>query len=201
MRGTLRKAPASLCLEVGLGRSRGPKEESMEHPADQNSHRADDFVFDAFYSGAIGGSVVALFFLLVDSLGGEPLFTPSLMGSVLFTGAAAEGVTGVRLDMVASYTVVHFATFGVLGALISVVVHEVEMHAHHPLLVLAGLLVVFELGFGLMAGLLMEGVITRVGVAPMATANALAALSIGAFLFATHRTERWARMKEALHLV
>jgi hypothetical protein len=39
----------------------------------------------------------------------------------------AEGVMGVRLDMVAAYTVVHFATFGVLGALISLVVHEVEI--------------------------------------------------------------------------
>ncbi len=48
---------------------------------------------------------------------------------------SAEGVMGVRLDMVAAYTAVHFATFGVLGALISLGVHEVGIFlfmTHRP---------------------------------------------------------------------
>ncbi|HET9947919.1 MAG TPA: hypothetical protein VFQ22_03220, partial [Longimicrobiales bacterium] len=44
---------------------------------------AEDLAFDAFYGGAIGGSTIALFFLVVDGLQGRPLFTPSLIGHVL----------------------------------------------------------------------------------------------------------------------
>jgi hypothetical protein len=36
-----------------------------------------DFLYETFYGGAIGGSILALFFLAVDTLAGQPLFTPS----------------------------------------------------------------------------------------------------------------------------
>ena len=47
---------------------------------------ANDIAFDALLSGGLGGSMVALFFLAIDVIEGHALFTPTLMGSVLFGG-------------------------------------------------------------------------------------------------------------------
>lgn len=172
----------------------------MDSTLDNPTHNKDDFLFDAFYAGAIGGSIVALFFLLIDVFNGQPFFTPSLMGTVLFTGAAAESVNTVQLNMVSYYTLVHFLTFAILGAAVSIAVHEVELHYHHPFLVLATLLVVFELGFILMANIFMYGVVEVIGVAPITIANMLAASAIGGFMFITHRPRTWSKLKHAMHL-
>ena len=159
-----------------------------------------DVAFDAVHTGAIGGSLVALWFLVADVLAGHPLFTPSLMGSVLFAGAAADVVSGVRLDMVAYYTLVHFAVFGALGAVISIVVYEVELHAKHPIAVLAVLFIAIELAFLLLAPLALPGVIARLGFLSVLAANALAAAGITLFLVSTHAPDTWERVKHVAHL-
>ncbi len=46
--------------------------------------------------------------MVADLLDGRPLFTPSLMGSVMFLGMAAEDVEKVRLDAVAYCSIVTF---------------------------------------------------------------------------------------------
>ncbi len=172
----------------------------MREARPSSSHETADFIFDSFYAGAIGGSTVALFFLFVDIMHGQPLFTPSLMGSVLITGAAASSVTEVHLDMVAYYTMVHFLIFGALGALVSVVVQKVEERAHRPGLVLLGIFGLFELSFIAFAAFVMPGVIERVGALPVLLANLMAAGSMAGFLFVTHRPAAWQRLKHSLHL-
>ena len=66
-----------------------------------NPHTRSDLIRDALASGVFGGSVVALFFLVVDLMDGRPFFTPSLIGSVMFYGVSAEDVANVRLGAVA----------------------------------------------------------------------------------------------------
>jgi hypothetical protein len=153
-----------------------------------------DLIYESFYSGVLGGSVVALFFLVVDAIGGQPLFTPSLMGSVLFSGASAETVSGVRLDMVAWYSLVHFATFAALGTGMTLLVYEVGLHSRHPLLVLVALFAVFEVGFAVAAGLLMPGVMARLGPMTVAAANLLAAGVMGGYLLHEHHPGAWQRL-------
>jgi hypothetical protein len=162
--------------------------------------RANDVAYDAFYSGAIGGSAVALYFLVVDLLRGQPLFTPSLMGSVLFAGLPAASAADVRLDMVAYYSIVHFAAFGVLGCAISLVVHEAELRSRHPLAVLLGLFALFELGFFAAASLLLPGVLERLGPWQVAAANFTAAAAIAVFLLVSHQPRAWQRLKHAAHV-
>ena len=158
-----------------------------------------DLVYESFYTGALGGSVVALFFLALDALGGQPLFTPSLMGQVLFGGVAAEAVTDVRIDMVAWYSLVHFATFGLLGTGLTLLVYEVGLHSRNPLLVLLLLFGVFEAGFVLVSGLVMPGVMAQLGALPVASANLLAAGTMGAYLLHEHRPDLFARLRHAPH--
>jgi hypothetical protein len=155
----------------------------------------DDFVYDAFSTAAIGGSLVALFFLLVDSVRGEPLFTPSLMGSVLFEGVAANDVSEVQMSMVAAYSTVHFATFGLLGMLVAFAIREVELHGRNPVGVLLGLFLLFEWMFFIGTLTLMPGVMEVLGVARVTMANLLAAGGIALFLVHEHRPEVWQRWR------
>jgi hypothetical protein len=75
-----------------------------------------DLLLDGLFSGAIGALAVAVWFLIVDTLAGRPLFTPALLGTVLLHGsaAAAQGVTVAPLE-VAAYTAFHFLAFLVVG--------------------------------------------------------------------------------------
>lgn len=160
----------------------------------------EDLIYETFYSAAIGGSAIALFFLVVDSIAGRPLFTPSLMGSVLFLGMPAHAVTEIRLDMVARFSIVHFAAFAVVGLCVTLLVHWAERHARHPLLVFAVLFALFELGTMGVAAVLLQGVMGRLGPLLVALANLSAALSMGLFFLYARQPERWARLQRGVHL-
>ncbi len=146
-----------------------------------------DLIYESFYSGAVGGSAVALFFLVIDAVQGEPLFTPSLMGSVLFGGESAESVVGVHLDMVAWYSLVHFGIFGLLGTGMTLLVYEVGRHSRHPMLLLLLIFGVLEAGFVLVSAVALPGVLARLGALPVASANLLAAGAMGVYLLHEHR--------------
>src|SRR5262249_10298644 len=79
-----------------------------------------DILLDGVFAGAIGALSVALWFLIVDSLAGRPLYTPALLGTVLLHGGseAAQGVTVAPLE-VAAYTAFHFIAFLAVGAVFS----------------------------------------------------------------------------------
>ncbi len=64
-----------------------------------------EYLLEALYAGVFGGVGVALFFLVVDIVAGRPLFTPSLLGSVLVFGSEAKDVLSVRLDAVAYFSI------------------------------------------------------------------------------------------------
>jgi hypothetical protein len=163
-------------------------------------HGLADFLFDSFYAGAIGGSAVAVFFLATDAVGGDPLFTPSLMGSVLFLGIAAQDVVSVSFDAVAYFSIVHFAGCAVLGTVVTWLVHEVELHSRHPVVLLIVLFAIIEVAFLFVASLAMPGVIARLGIIRVGLANVLAAGSMALFFALSHREKAWEKIKHAAHL-
>ncbi len=163
-------------------------------------HNLADFLFDSFYAGGIGGSAVAIFFLAADVMDGQSLFTPSLMGSVLFLGVAAEEVTKVHLGAVAYFSIVHFAACAVVGTLVTWLVHEVELHSRHPVAVLIVLFAIIEAVFLLAASLAMPGVIAKLGIIRVGVANLLAAGSMSCFFVISHREDAWEKIKQATRL-
>jgi hypothetical protein len=82
--------------------------------------KTSDVLLDGMFTGAIGGIVVAVWFLVLDTLAGRPLFTPALLGTVLLSGgaSAAQGVT-IEPVVVAAYTAFHFAVFLTAGIVFS----------------------------------------------------------------------------------
>ena len=156
-----------------------------------------DVIYDSVYAGGFGGSAVALFFFVVDLLdGGEGFATPSLMGSVLFLGASPESVTEINMQAVAYYTLAHFAIFGLLGFLLALLVHEVELHSRHPIIIFATAFLIFEGAFFGGAMFWMPEVLEVIGPGRIAWANALGALAMSAFLLHEHRPDLWQKLKE-----
>ena len=153
--------------------------------------KLEDLMYDAFYSAAVGGCALAVFFMIADIVSGEALWTPSLMGSVLFLGLTPEAVTEVRLDMVAYFTAVHIGGFAVLGILTSVFAYEVELHAAHPVRVIALFFLIIQGGFLISASLAMPGVITAIGVGRILTGNILTAVAMALFMLNSHNSLSW----------
>jgi hypothetical protein len=149
-------------------------------------HNIGDFAFDSVYSGAIGGAVVALYFLAVDSIAGVPFATPALIGHVLFEGVATEAATNLAFAAVPPVILVHLGWSAVMGMVITFVVHEVELHARHPVEVLLVLFVLMEVTFMTVAPLVIPGVITELGIVHIGAANLLAAVGISLFFLWSH---------------
>ena len=167
----------------------------------QSSHTTADFIYDAFFTAGLGGSIVAVFFLLIDVARGLPLLTPTVIGAALFQGTDPSEVADVDLGLVALYSLVHFAVFGMLGAAISVLVHEVELHSKHPAVLLGSIFAIFEIGVFGASTVLMPGVMAWLGYGAVAAANLLAAAAIGAFLVSSHRPDLWHQWKNSARLL
>ena len=69
-------------------------------------------------AGLVGASVIALWFLLVDTFAGRPLYTPTVLGAALFHGGAGienESAVTPSLELVAGFTWVHYLVFMLIG--------------------------------------------------------------------------------------
>lgn len=143
-------------------------------------------VREGLVAGAIGATGVALWFLGIDILGGEPLFTPSALGAVL-AGDFSSGSSPVHLPWVIGYTIFHFAAFLAVGLLLAFVAHRAEKEPS-ILAVFLILFVVFELGFYGLTAILAE---TRLPGAlawyRVAGGNLIAALLMGTYMWKGHR--------------
>ena len=173
----------------------------MNDPRSGATHGVADLIYDAIFIAGIGGGLVAMFFLVFDVMTlGQALFTPSLIGSVLFDRTPPGSVHTVNMMAVAQYTVVHFLAFGVAGFGLALATQQAELRSRHPVLVIALAFVVLEAGFWLGTAFALPGVLERIGVFPVAAANLLAAVGVGLFLVSSHRPELWIRFKRAAHL-
>ena len=75
-------------------------------------------------AGMLGGSAVALWFLIVDLGRGGMFTTPALLGGLLLHGSAVPA----SLRSAAEYSVVHFAAFALFGVIASCLLKTSERH-------------------------------------------------------------------------
>ena len=150
-----------------------------------------DLVYDAFFGGGIGGSAIGLFFLVLDVLDGRALYTPAMLGSVLFDGVAAASVETVRLDMVSYFSMVHFATFFILAGALSYVSRVSRAVEGHVLVMSAMVFSVLTAAIFVADWLFMPGVVETLGYGRVLVANALTGLAMAAFMKWSHRPGRY----------
>lgn len=135
-----------------------------------------DVAYSAFYAGAIGGAAIALFFLVRDVVIGAPLATPSALGTAVFTGEVPPLTSEVRLESVALFSIVHFATFGIISTLFALLLGRVEELQHRPVVLAAGIFAIMTAGIGLVDYLFLPGLVAMLNPIALGFANALTAI-------------------------
>ncbi len=139
----------------------------------------DRAVFAAILSGAYASAGVALLFLALDALRGDPFLTPSLLGSTILLGLEPAADLPVRLDMVALYSGVHLAAFVALGAMATLATIRLGILRRRPILLPLILFAVLVAGELLVGTVFFPGLIDTIGLGRVTLANAVASWIMG----------------------
>lgn len=147
--------------------------------------RTNHVIRQGIVAGIIGAVVVAVWFLIVDSIAGRPLFTPAALGSAILNGAS--GVPGVEFSAgtIVGYTLIHIAAFLLAGVLVSTLVTQAE-RAPYLVFGMILLLVIFETFFIAMVAMLGTWLMQELAWWSVLVGNLLAAASMGAYMLKVH---------------
>src|SRR5256885_12013356 len=74
---------------------------------------------EGLIAGLVGAATVALWFLIVDSIQGRPLYTPTILGAALFHRGAVPWLDVPNFEMVMMFTWVHGLAFVVIGGVVA----------------------------------------------------------------------------------
>ena len=145
---------------------------------------------EGIIAGLIGAAVLALWFLMIDTLHGRPLYTPSMLGSAIFRSNHAPSELkdlAVSIEMTIMYTWIHILIFGLFGGLASRLLSYVESHSNLGFAVLL-LFVISVFGFVALAFLVAEPVLGLLTWPAVLVGNLLAAAGMASYLFYRHRS-------------
>lgn len=104
-------------------------------------------------TGVIGAIIMAVWFLIVDTAGGQPLHTPNVLGKIFLRGTLAPSAGQISAAAVVSYTVFHFLVFALVGIGLTLLVHQAERNTSLRMGVWLGFLIAFTLFAGYTYGL------------------------------------------------
>ncbi|MBA3343988.1 MAG: hypothetical protein H0T44_01600 [Gemmatimonadales bacterium] len=135
--------------------------------------------------GVIGALAVALWFLILDTIAGHPLQTPSLLGQVVLFGRSSPEPGEFVFGAVLVYTAFHFMVFALLGIGLVALVHwatenSVVRYAFVPVFL------VFEVMFYGLLRVLSQRTDALFPFWAVVGANTLAALGMGFYLWRRH---------------
>ena len=141
---------------------------------------------EAAVTGFFGATAIAIWFLIVDTIAGQPFQTPIILGRALLSVLGPAPAPDADALVVAIYTVVHYLAFFAVALLAVLVVNWARTEPT----VLAGaliLFVAFEIGFHGFVALLQE----TTGLGGLAwwqimVGNLLAAAVMGTYLWRQH---------------
>ena len=141
---------------------------------------------DGVVTGLMGAATIMVWFLALDMIGGRPLYTPTVLGTVLLGGdvSSLESLPA-SVPVVLFYTVIHGLAFCAVGYVAAWLFAVAE---HHPPWIF-GLLLFFVLFF---CGFLAVPIVTKPAVFEVVTipailaGNTLAAIVMGGHLWRRH---------------
>ena len=141
---------------------------------------------EGLLAGAVGAGTIAGWFLLLDTIAGRPLYTPSVLGTALVRGGEALSATlPVNMEMVVNFTWIHLLAFLLIGLAASKLVELAERDANLGFgLVL--LFVVFEFGFIAVFSIVAEEVLQVISWPSILVGNLLAAAAMGLVFWRRH---------------
>jgi hypothetical protein len=168
----------------------GQVEARQEERPESRVERAEGVSQEGLIAGVLGAAVIAVWFLIIDTVAGRPLHTPTILGTAIFrrgAGLASPETVPVSLEMVVLYTWVHALVFCVIGGVAArlLAVAERQPNAGFGILLV---FVVFEFGFLVVTLLFAEPVLHALTWPAILGGNLLAALAMGAFFWRRHPT-------------
>jgi hypothetical protein len=167
-----------------------PVHSGVSHPVGVGQDASALAVYlEGIRAGLVGASVIAVWFLLVDTFAGRPFYTPTVLGAALFHGGAGienESAVTPSLELVAGFTWVHYLVFMLIGIGAARLMALAE---RNPSLGFGIVLffAVFEFGFLLASMVFAEGVLQRLAWPAVVVGNLLAAVGMGVVLWRGHR--------------
>ena len=142
---------------------------------------------DGIIAGLIGAAAIAVWFLIIDTIAGQPFRTPVALGNGLLDVFGPADATDSKLTFVLVYTIFHFGAFMFVGLLASLIVHLAKREPS----ILLGFVVLFvatEIGFYGFTGLLHEASSLKSLVwYQVMLGNLIAASAMGYYFWRTHR--------------
>jgi len=149
------------------------------------AERHHNFLREGIITGFIGGTAIALWFLVVDTVAGHPFYTPIFLGTGVVSVLGKNMMGDTAFTHVVGYTIFHYAAFFIVGIVLTVIVHQAERTPG----ILAGLLVAFvvmSLGFYMIAAAFAQTALGRLAWPQIFIANLISALLMLGYLWRTH---------------
>lgn len=143
---------------------------------------------DGIVAGIIGAATIAVWFLILDTINGRPLYTPTVLGTALFQGRerlASPVAPPISLEMVLMYTWVHGLAFCVIGGFASWLLALAEKNPTLGFGILL-LFVVLEFGFLMAAFVFAETVLHKLAWESVLVGNFLAAAAMAGYFRHRH---------------
>jgi hypothetical protein len=142
---------------------------------------------DGILTGVMGAAVVALWFFILDTARGRMLFTPSLLGSVVFLGQSPDQPISVNGFVVFAYTGLHVVLFLMAGLVIAWMFSLFEHNPHFGIIILL-LFLLFEAILFTFAAVIFPSLMGALGSLAVASGNLFAAIAMFWFLIRRHPT-------------
>ena len=149
------------------------------------AERQHNFFREGAFTGFIGATAIAVWFLIVDLIAGQAFYTPEFLGRGLVSVLGKNMMGDTSFTHIAAYTVFHYAAFVLVGILLTVIVHQAERTPA----ILAGALVAFvmmTMGFYMVAAAFSESALGKLAWPQIFIANLLAAALMMGYLWRTH---------------
>jgi hypothetical protein len=143
---------------------------------------------EGIVAGILAAVTVAVWFFIVDLASGRPLYTPTVLGSALFTrggGLVNVEMLSPSLDMVLMFTWVHGLVFAAVGGVASRLLAMAERNPSIGFGILL-LFVVFEAGFTVAAMLFAAPILKALTWPSVLVANLLAAAAMVVYFRLRH---------------
>lgn len=143
---------------------------------------------EGIVAGILGAVTIAIWFLIIDAVNGRPLYTPTVLGTVLFRRGPempALDTLAPSFEMVLMFTWVHGLVFAAIGGLASRLLVTAERHPSVGFGILL-LFVVFTAGFTVAAMLFAAPVLKALTWPAVLVANLLAAAVMAGYFRLRH---------------
>jgi len=140
-------------------------------------------------AGLVGATIIAVWFLIVDTIAGRPFYTPAVLGAALFQGEAAiRGSAPIvpSLELVAGFTWVHYLVFLLIGVGAAQLMALAERNPSVGFGIVL-FFAVFEFGFLIASMVFADSVMQRLAWPAVVVGNLLAAIGMGWVLWRAHR--------------